>query len=105
MDLTEATAKFRLTLSFADLSINSTEVELLSFELLCDKKRNTLINALHRQPMGLAEPFEKFLNDIFNKINTSNKMFHIVGEFNLNVLDHDNCKKYRIFQIYCTRII
>ena len=45
--------------------------------------------------MGLVEPLEKFLNEIFNKTNKSNKMFHIAGDFNLNVLDHDNCKKKR----------
>ena len=43
--------------------------------------------------MGLVEPLEKFWNEIFNKTNKSNKMFHIASDFNLNVLDHDNCKK------------
>ena len=43
--------------------------------------------------MGFQEPLEKFLNEIFNKTNKSNKMFHIASDFNLNVLDHDNCKK------------
>lgn len=88
-----------------DLSINSIVVEPFSIELSCDKKRNTLINVLYRSLMGLVEPLEKFLNEIVNKTNKSNKMFHIAVEFNLNVLDHDNYKNYRIFQIYCIRII
>ena len=79
-----------------DLSINSTAVESFSIELSCDKKRHTLINFLYRSLMGFQEPLEKFLNEIFNKTNKSNKMFHIASDFNLNELDHDNCKKKKI---------
>ena len=74
-----------------DLSINSFDVESLSIELLCKKKKNTLINVLYRPPKGLLELLDKFLNEIFNKTKKSNKNFHISGDFNLNVLDHDNC--------------
>ena len=45
----------------------------------------------------MSEPFEKFLNCIFHKTKESNKKFHIAGDFNLNVLDHDNCKKVQNF--------
>ena len=45
----------------------------------------------------MTEPFEKFLNCIFHKTKKSNKKFHIAGDFNLNVLDHDNCKKVQNF--------
>ena len=70
----------------ASLIINSSDEESLSTELLCDQK-----SLLYRPLKGLAEPFEKFLNDIFDKANKSNKMLHIAGDFNLNELDHDNC--------------
>lgn len=43
--------------------------------------------------MGLAKSFEQFLNYIINKTITLNKMFHIAGNLNLNILDHDNYKK------------
>ena len=66
-------------------------------ELLCNKNRNTLINVLYRPSKGLAEPFEKFLNCIFHKTKKSNKKFHTTGDFNLNVLDHGNCKKVNLF--------
>ena len=42
-----------------DLSINNTDVESISMELLCNKNQNTLINALHRPVKGFAEPFVK----------------------------------------------
>ena len=80
-----------------DLGINSTDVELLSIELLCGKERNTLINVLLRPQKQQEEPFKTFLNDTFNKLDKSNKMFHIAGDFNLNVLDHDNYKQVQSF--------
>ena len=80
-----------------DLSINSTDVESISIELLCNKNRNTLVNVLYGPPKGLAEPFKKFLNCIFHKTKKSNKKLHIAVDFNLNVLDHDNCKKVQNF--------
>ena len=80
-----------------DLSINSFDVESLSVELLCKKKKSALISVLYRPPKGLLEPLDKFLNEIFNKTKKSNKNFHISGDFNLNVLDHDNYKKVQSF--------
>ena len=71
-----------------DLSINSTDVESISIELLCNKNRNTLINVLY-SPLHL--------NCIFHKIKKSNKKFHIVIDFNLIVLDRDKYKNVRNF--------
>ena len=57
------------------------------------QKKSKHVNVLYRPRKRLTEPFEKFLNCIFHKTKRSNKKFHIAGDFNLNVLDHDNCKK------------
>ena len=78
------------------LSINNVDIESLTIEILSDNKRNTLVNALYRPPNGQIEPFV-FLNNIFSKIKTSNKLFHIAGDFNLNLLDHDTNTKVQIF--------
>ena len=51
------------------------------------------MNISYKPSKGLAEPFEKFLNCIFHKTKKLNKKFDVAGDFNLNVLDHDNCKK------------
>ena len=51
-----------------DLSINNNDIKSLAIEILLDKKRNTLINALYRSPNGQIESFEKFLNNLFSKI-------------------------------------
>ena len=80
-----------------DHSIKNTDVESISIKRLCNKNRNTLINVLYRLQKGLAEPFEKFLNCIFHKTKKSNKKFHIAGDFNLNLLDVDNCRRVHNF--------
>ena len=83
-----------------DLSINNNDIESLTIEILSDKNKNTLINALYRPPNGQIESFEKFLNNIFSKIKKSNKLFHIAGDFNLNLLDNDtNTKVQRLLNI------
>ena len=38
---------------------------------------------------GVIKPFETFLKEILNKIKNNMKPYHIAGDFNLNVLDHD----------------
>ena len=80
-----------------DLSINNNDIESLTIEILSDKKRNTLINILYRPSNDQIESFEHFLNNIFSKIKKSNKLFHIAGDFNLNLLDHDTNRKVQRF--------
>ena len=80
----------------SNLRINNKDIESVTIEILSEKKRNTLINALYRPPNGQIESFEKFLNNIFSKIKNSNKSFHIAGDFNLNLLDHELCKKRQL---------
>ena len=43
-----------------NLSINNNDIESLTMEILSNRKRNTLINALYRPPNGQIEPFENF---------------------------------------------
>ena len=76
-----------------DLSINRKDVESLCIELLFENKRNTLINVLYRPPNGQTESFEKLLKNVFSITKNSNKVHHIAGDFNLNLLDHENSRK------------
>ena len=80
-----------------DLSINSQDVESLSIEILFFKDQNTLINVLYRPLKGVIEPFERFLKEISKKTKNNLKPFHIAGDFNLNILDHDKCSKVHNF--------
>ena len=80
-----------------DLSINYGDVESISTELLFENRKNTIFNVLYRQPEGQIEPFDKFFKETFSPIKSSNKQFHVVGDFNLDVLDYEICKKVQQF--------
>ena len=80
-----------------DLSINCKDGETLCIEHLFENKRNTLINVLYRPPNGQTESFEIFLKNVFSITKISNKVHHIEGDFNLNLLDHENSRKVQGF--------
>ena len=66
-------------------------------ELLHEKRRSTLFNVVYRPPYGKIDPFEKLLKILFNKNKNSNKNYHVAGDFNLNLLDHEKNKKVQDF--------
>ena len=80
-----------------NLSINCKGMKFLSVELLFENKCNTLINVLYRRPNSQIKLFEKFLTYSFSITKNSNKVHHIAGDFNLNLLDHENSRKVRDF--------
>ena len=80
-----------------DLSINCKDVESLCIELLFENKRNTLIYVLYRPYNGQTESFEKFLKNVFSITKNSNKVHRIAGDFNLNLLNHENSRKVQGF--------
>ena len=80
--------------------MNSNDVESISVAVLFENAKNTIFNVLYnqpRQPKDQIEQFQKFLKNIFLLIKNSNKQFHVVGDFNLNVLDYKICKKLQQF--------
>ena len=80
-----------------DLSINCKDVESLWIERLFENQRNTRINVLYRPPNDQTESFEKFFKNAFTITKNSNKVRHIAGDFNLNLLDHENRRKVQDF--------
>ena len=83
-----------------DVSINSDDLEPISVEILFENRKNTIFNALYRQPKGQIEQFEKFLKETFSLIKNSKKQFHVAGDFHLNVADHGICKFYSCTTIF-----
>ena len=55
------------------------------------------MNVLYRPPNGQFETFESFLTNFLVKTKNLNKNIHIAGDFNLNLLDHDNNKKVQTY--------
>ena len=64
---------------------------------MSNKERNTLFNAFYRSPNDQIEPFENILEFFFSKMKNSNKPVRITDNSNLNLLDHDICKKVQDF--------
>ena len=73
--------------------MNSDDSESISIEILLENRENTTFNVSYRQPKGQIERFKKCLKETFSRIKNSNKQFHVAGDFNLNVLDHEIFKK------------
>ena len=80
-----------------DLSIKSDDVESFSVDFLFENGKNTIFYVLYRQAEGQIELFEKILKEKFSQIRSSNKQFHNAGDFNLNVLRYEICKKIQEF--------
>ena len=78
------------------LSINSKDIESVSAELLYEKRKNSLFNAVYKSPDGKIEPFEDFLK--IKKAKTPIKII-ILQEISIliNLLDHDRNKKVQDF--------
>ena len=75
------------------MSVKSDDVKSISVELLFENRKNIIFNVLYRQFKGQIKSFEKFLKETFSRIMSSNKQFHVAGDFNLNVLEYEICKK------------
>ena len=72
-------------------------MESLSPEIVSSKVRITIVNVSYRPPNGQIEASETFLNNTFSQIKVSKEAFHIAGDFNLNLLDHDTNRKVHNF--------
>ena len=52
---------------------------------------------LYKPPNSLIDPFESFFKKAFSKTKNANEMYHVADDFNLNLLDCENCKKVQDF--------
>ena len=78
-----------------DFSINNDNIEALSIEIVNNNSKNILINTQYRQPAGIYSEFEKYMKDFTNKVKNNGKDLYIVGDMNLNLLDHRSNSKVK----------
>ena len=78
-----------------DLSINNDNIEALCIEIVNNNGKNILINTQYRQPVGIYSEFEKYMKDFTNKVKNNGKDLYIVGDMNLNLLDHRRNSKVK----------
>ena len=69
-----------------DLSSKNENIESLCIEIINAKSKNILVNTSYRQPAGRYNEFETYLKQFFYK--SKNKTSYLVGDLNLNLLDH-----------------
>ena len=75
------------------MSINSDDAESIWVAIILKSRKNTIFNALYKQPKGQIKLIGKFLRETFSWMKNSKKQFHVPGDFKLNVVDHKICKK------------
>ena len=78
-----------------DLSVNNDNIEALCIEIVNNNGKNILINKQYRQPTGIYSEFEKYMKDFTNKVKNNGKDLYIVGDMNLNLLDHRSNSKVK----------
>ena len=77
------------------MGINNENIEALCKEIVNKKGENILIITQYRQPAGIYSEFEKYLKDFTNKAKNNGKDLYIVGDLNLNLLDHSTNSKVK----------
>ena len=65
---------------------NNGDTEALCKEIINAKSKNILVNTSYRQPTGWCNEFEVYLKQSLYK--SKNKKSSLVGNLNLNLLDH-----------------
>ena len=76
-----------------DLSSKNENIESLCIEIINAKSKNILVNTSYRQPAGRYNEFEIYIKQFLYK--SKNKKSYLVGDLNLNFLDHKTNKKVK----------
>ena len=74
-----------------DLSCMMQEFESLWIEIHCNPAKNIICGVLYRHPNGKLETFNNYLFSAVNKISKENKYCAFMGDFNINLLNVENC--------------
>ena len=72
-----------------DLAIEDTAcAESLFVEISRPKGENVVVGVIYRPPNQNIDEFIIFLNSLTAKISKENKLFYLMGDFNLNLMNH-----------------
>ena len=70
-----------------ELSISDGDSECVTVEIGNKNSKNLIITLCYRLPSGAIKGLKSFLENVFQKANTENKLCFVAGDFNLNCLD------------------
>lgn len=79
------------------LSVNDSDCEILSIEIINKKSRNIIISSIYRQPSGNVKKFKQHLKNHLTDNKLKCKTIYLAGDFNLNLLHHDTNKHVKNF--------
>ena len=75
-----------------DLTINKDEMlESVFVEVLSQSNKNTIIECIYKYPkMALADITQNFIQPLLDKLSLENKNIILLGDFNIDLLHHEN---------------
>ena len=79
------------------LSINDTDCEALSIEILNKNSKNIIVSTVYRPPSGNLKSFKKHLKAHISHNNVKNKSIYIAGDFNVNLFQHSSNNNVKNF--------
>ena len=80
-----------------DLSVSDGDNECVTVEIENKNSKNLLVTCCYRPPSGANKGLNSYLENIFKKANTKNKLCFAVSDFNLNYLDYNENFEIRTF--------
>ena len=75
-----------------DLCSTTKEFESLWIEINRDPYENILCTVIYRHPSGKTEDFNKYLFSTLEKLSKHNKLCLFMGDFNINLLNFEDCQ-------------
>ena len=76
-----------------DLNIMHSSIECLFLEIpkqFVNATNNLLVGIIYRPPNTEVKIFNETLTKLLDKIKTENKILYLMGDFNINLLEHNN---------------
>ena len=80
-----------------DLSISDGDSECVTVKIENKNSKNLIITLCYRLPSGAIKGLNSFLENVFKKANTDNKLCFVAGGCNLNCLDYNKNLEIRTF--------
>jgi len=66
-------------------------MEALFIEIINEKSKNIIADAIYRPPNNRFNEFDNDLKTILTKLDKWDKPCYIMGDFNINLLEYDCC--------------
>ena len=78
-------------------TVSDGDTECITVEIENKNSKKLLNTCCYRLLSGAIKGLNSFLENIFKKANTENKLCFVVGDFNLNCLDYNENLEIRTF--------